>query len=329
MKRAQVGAVVVVAVLVAVFWNDWSQPSVQVIAPSHKEFMPTGDLASSNIKDSIAERLQQLRTFRGASQDGALRTDHRNNLVVDMQLRHWIDFHLTAQGELSLDEIVELMHLQIQQLPEPGQRQAFKILSDYLGYLGQVGVYDEEMAKRLLKSGVSEVEARILWQQRLRREWLEPHVVEAFFAGDEDIDLYTLEQQKLRHAGANQDELAALEITLPEPIRVMRKESRQLLTMATAERELKEQGATDVAIQNWRIQEYGAEAAERLAVLDKKHNDWQQRLQLYQQYQQSPALEHLEEADKQKLLHVYQKKHFSLNEQKRLQAALQLLANES
>lgn len=324
MKRLVVfslGAMVLVGV--AFFF---SQPPTVVVSPSSDgEAYPESSSYQTSTA-SIAEiELQELQTFKGAVVDGALRTDHRGNLVIDMQLRHWIDFHLTAMGEISLAEIKLVMQQQMRELPQPGQQQALDLLDAYMGYLAALDDYEFEEVRRLVEPQASDVEARFRWQQRLRREWLEPLVVEAFFAGEESIDEYTLAAQRLRKDGASAEELAALETTLPEPIREMRAQSRQVISMGENESSMKEQGASTEEIQQWRIQEYGVEAAERLAKMDKRQSQWQQRLRGYQRYQQELTEKNLPTSEQDKLLKNYQSRHFDQSERKRLNAAISLL----
>ncbi len=267
-------------------------------------------------------------TFRGASVDGYLRTDHRGQLVVDIQLRHWMDFYLSAQGEVMLDDLLRTMRSQIAGLPEPGQSQALKIMDEYLGYLAALADYDREAEKRIGQSGIDELSARVAWQQRLRREWLEPDVVEAFFHADEVMDNYTLARQQLRAQGADEAQLAALDSSLPQELQRMRAQSQQVLTLQQQEQQLRQQGASVAAVQQWREQQYGKEAAERLARTDLQQQQWQQRLKDYQQYRDSLALQGLDNQDREMLLRTYRSRHFSETEQKRLNAALTLLAGE-
>src|SRR5690554_2220183 len=182
-----------------------------------------------------------------------------------------------------------------------------------------------EVARGLVEPRMSDMEARFRWQQRLRREGLEPLVVEAFFAGEESIDEYTLAAQRLRRDGASDAELAALETTLPEPVREMRAESRRVIEMGKNESSMKEQGASTEEIQQWRIQEDGVEAAERLAKMDKRQSQWQQRLRGYQRYQQELTEKNLPTSEQDKLLKNYQSRHFDQSERKRLNAAISLL----
>lgn len=324
MKRLVVFSLVAMTVAALIYF--FAQSPTVVVSSSSEGRISTGT-SSNQARMASTEQidLQQLQTFRGAAVDGALRTDHRGNLVIDMQLRHWIDFHLTAMGEISLAEIKLVMQQQMRELPQPGQQQALDLLDAYMGYLAALDDYELEEARRLVEPQVSDVEARFRWQQRLRREWLEPLVVEAFFAGEESIDEYTLAAQRLRKDGASAEELAALEATLPEPIREMRAQSRQVISMGENESSMKEQGASTEEIQQWRIQEYGVEAAERLAKMDKRQSQWQQRLRGYQRYQQELTEKNLPTSEQDKLLKNYQSRHFDQSERKRLNAAISLL----
>lgn len=271
--------------------------------------------------------LSSLNTFQGASVDGALRTDHKGQLIIDSALRHWIDFHLSAQGERSLAEITAYMQEKMQALAAPGNLQALALLEAYLGYLQALSAYDLTEARRLVQADISDIEARVIWQQRLRRQWLSDEVVQAFFSMDESIDLYTLEKQKLLVQQANEHEIAALEETLPKEVRAMRKQSRQIIQMLESENELLQQGASEQTLHQWRTTQYGEVAAQRLAEMDKAQAAWQQRLKDYRSYQQSPALQGISDENRGQLLLFYKKKHFSSTEQKRLEAALSLLDN--
>ena len=73
-----------------------------------------------------------------------------------------------------------------------------------------------------------------------------------------------------------------------------------------------------------RARQYGEAAAQRLAQLDSRQQQWQQRLRAYQQFEQSLASEQTAEA-RERQLQSYRQTNFSAAEQRRLTAALQLL----
>ena len=82
------------------------------------------------------------------------------------------------------------MQEQMRKLPEPAQHEALSLLDAYLGYLDALAHYDAKEAKSVTGANLSDVEARVLWQQRLRRQWLSRKWWLPF-TGDEDIDLYS------------------------------------------------------------------------------------------------------------------------------------------
>lgn len=269
-----------------------------------------------------------LKTFRGAAVDGALRTNHKGELVVDLQLRYWIDYYLSARGEVPLEDILAAMHAEMEKLPQPGQSQAIDLLEDYIGYLAALGEYDEETQKRISGGDLDSLSARLDWQERLRREWMQPHVVDAFFTADESIDRYTLNRIRLQQQGADEATLAAAEAELPEEIRQLRERAERVATMNKTESQMLSEGASKAEVQAWRVQEFGHEAAERLAQADARRDEWHSRLQAYQNYEKSLADKGLGESDRQRLLETYQQRNFSAAEIKRLPAALSLLASE-
>src|SRR5690606_3146152 len=84
----------------------WEKPQVTVAdAPAMLQSQPVAANVSSAAVTPVAPDYSALHTIRGAAVDGQLRTDFKGRLVIDMQLRHRIDFHLSAQGEVPLDEI--------------------------------------------------------------------------------------------------------------------------------------------------------------------------------------------------------------------------------
>lgn len=327
------GAVLITSLAVAIWIGGyWSRPEVQIGDSSAA--VPPAAATDSTVQNlpqpaaGSALQPQQLKTFRGAQTDGMLRTNLHGELMIDMPLRRWLDFYLSAQGEVALETLVAAMHAEMDKLPQPGRDQAVNLLEDYLGYLAALAQYDSESQKRIASGSLDDLVARTQWQQRLRRQWLEPAVVEAFFSRDEALDNYSLARYRLMKQGASAEELAALEDNLPEDVQQMRQSSRAIIRLREQESTLQQTGAGEAEIQTWRTQEFGAEAAQRLAQVDTRQAEWHQRLQAYKTYVDSLALNGLSESDRERLLNTYRQRHFSADEIKRLPAALALLAAE-
>ncbi|WP_430461266.1 lipase secretion chaperone [Thalassolituus sp. LLYu03] len=326
------GALLLTVLAIAIWVAGWlSEPSVAVMT-SDTALPPAGPVPAGSVSEGQAAQtrldLTELRTFRGATVDGSLRTHVNGELIVDMGLRRWLDFYLSAQGEVPLADLVAAMHQEMERLPQPGQNQAIDLLEDYLGYLTALGQYDEDAQRRLSGADFDAMAARLDWQKRLRREWLQPDVVLAFFNDDEALDDYTLQRIQLTRQGASNAELAALEDTLPPSLRQLREGARTLDTLRNEEQSIRAAGGGDADVQAWRVQKFGAEAAGRLAEADQRQQAWHQRLREYQQYSESLALKGLGETERNQLLEAYRQRHFSEAEIKRLPAALKLLASE-
>ena len=279
------------------------------------------------LPEDIQQRLLNIRTYRGADVDGALRTLPDGSLLVTLELRRWFDFHLSAQGEVPLNDIIEMMQSQILLLEQPARTQANDLLQAYLGYLAELQNYDEEQQKRVTEGTTLDMIERTRWQQRLRGEWFEPQVVDAFFAGDTFMDNYTIERLQAQRRGAAAEELQQLESKLPPELQEMRRQTRLVTNLRAEESRLRSDGADEQQIHDWRAQQFGEQTAQRLQQADERHKQWLQRLQQYLDYQNSLPVQGLDADDRQQLLQTYQQKHFTSVERKRLPAALALLNN--
>ncbi|ASP38306.1 hypothetical protein CHH28_06250 [Bacterioplanes sanyensis] len=268
------------------------------------------------------DQVLALNTYRGAQMDGALKLHSDQSLVIDRDLRHWIDFHLAALGEASLGQMTELMEQQIAALPQPARGQALRLVQRYLQYRAALADFDRVAQRRQTQEATSlEVLAeRLDWQQRLRRQYFDGKTVAAFFADDELLDRYQL--QRLQLADKN-----AVTATLPDDLITLREQTRLLQSHQQQEHTLREEGASDQQLQQWRTEQYGEVAAQRLQQLDQQQAQWRQRVSAYQAYQNSLIEQALDEQQRAALLQQYRLRHFSSVEQKRLPAALALLSD--
>lgn len=274
-----------------------------------------------------------LKTFRGATVDGALQVDADGELVINLALRQWLDFHLSAQGEVPLSQILTLMQKKIQQLPMPGREQAALLLMQYVGYLDALKYYDAEQQKRITLAQSDDIFARMRWQQRLRKEWLSAEVVNAFFAADEAMDNHTIAKLQAYQSEADQETLQSLDQQLPEALQQMKRQTRSVVELNQTEQQLTEKGASSEEVHLWRQQRFGQEAATRLAMVDKRQAAWQQKVKRYQRYQRELEAGTAESGGLDtETLHVllrdYRNQHFTANERKRLNAAMMMLSDK-
>jgi lipase chaperone LimK len=280
-----------------------------------------------------SEILLKLNMFKLASVDGDITADENGQLVINRNLRHWIDFYLSAIGELSLVEIQQLMDQQIGLLPMPARQQAEKLLAEYLAYKEALASYENQLKQWVSTNHIENLQQRHDWQKRLRRQILSTETVEAFWKLDELIDDYALEQLVINDSDMKDEEklyqLQKLDEALPAELKDFRRDLYIASTLQEKVSLSREQGGSDEAVRQLRIEEVGLEAADRLEALEAKQNLWQQRIENYaDEVKAVAAIEGLTEQDKNERISLYQQEHFNSKEQLRLGTALNLLRNQ-
>lgn len=306
-------------------------PQVTVQSQQPLDLAPLHE--ASGLADGIGQHApdwRQLKTFRATSVDGVLATNEFNNLIIDRQLRYWLDFYLSALGEVSLTEIKQMMLAEIAKLPQPGRDQALQLLTRYLNYKEQLANYDG-MAESF-SADLDGMAARHQWQKRQRREWFQPETVEAFWHMDEAVDDLALNKLLVRNSELSEEQreqaIKQLEQDMPEDWQALRHQAllaSDLENQVEAMRRSSEFSESDV--RDYRLQTVGPEATARLENLDKQQQQWQQRIiSLIAEEQRIQGLQGLGDIEKQNLLETYQQQHFSAAERLRLDAAKQLLS---
>lgn len=125
-------------------------------------------------------------------------------------------------------------------------------------------------------------------RQKLRLQHFDGDEYEALFGQQQLLDQALLARLEIeRNTALSAEEkrkaLAETEAQLPAPLRAQRSESVAHVGAAQQTAAFNAQGADDATRFAQRSATYGAEAAERLARLDREERDWNARLDQYQQ----------------------------------------------
>ena len=285
-------------------------------------------------KQLTSADIMQLRTFRFASVDGQLLQDADGNLIVNRDLRHWIDFYLSATGELSLEQIIAVMQQEISLLESPGKEQALALLENYIGYKTALAEYDQREALSMTEvTSMEQVGERLDWQKRLRREWLDDDTVQEFFQLDEIVDDFAYQKLAIHTSELSADEKAQqtqqLEQELPAELIQFKKQIALSKDLMLKEQQLIKEGRAD-EIAQLRSETVSPEAVERLETVDQQHENWRSRVMNYSAHiNEVESMEGVSVEYKQQLIQDYQAQHFGEREKLRLPAAVQLLQAEN
>jgi len=267
--------------------------------------------------------------------DGQLEVDAEGNLIVTGQVKNLFDYFLMTLGEENLDEILARINAHLSsELQEPALSQAKSILVQYLDYKNNMVTLNQSYTDQagLLGGEFEMLQHQLNMQTRLRREVMEPEVVQAFFEFDEIYDQWSLDRLKIGSDNTlSLDErkqiLDQMEQELPEEMRALQEgkfqpqEFRQLQNSQTFSNEEEKYAFYQ--------QQFGDDTAHRLQSLDNRRQQWQARLDDY--FVQKNAIlsvEGLDQSDRDTAVRDLKEASFSDNEQRRLIALEGMIESE-
>ncbi|NLB99887.1 MAG: lipase secretion chaperone [Pseudomonas formosensis] len=264
---------------------------------------------------------QEPTSLRGTEVDGELLVDARGNLVLTSQVRHLFDYFLSLIGEESSQQARQRIrdHLTAQ-LEEPARSQALELLETYLDY--QYQLVDLE-ARFPVAERLEDLLAREQAVQQLRARLFSREAHEAFFAGEEIYNNFTLERLTIQQDPSLSDREKGLAI---EALRENLPEEMQQLLVPQIHNDLREQtlalraaGADEGRIRQLRMGMLGPEATERLEELDRSRAEWRERVAAFQQERERILSQPgLAESDRRAAVNALLEEQFTANERLRL-----------
>ena len=276
---------------------------------------PGARTASSPVPDPLPA------SVRGTDVDGQLEVDSRGNLVVTSQVRHLFDYFLGLIGEESAATSKQRIRTYLaSQLEQPALGQAHALLDSYLDYQRQVAELESRFP---VTETLDDLLAREQAVQRLRASLFDREAHEAFFAGEEIYNNFTLErlaiqQDDFMNGQQKAEAIEALRESLPE-------EMQQLLVpqiqndLRDQTLALREAGANEDAIRELRMGMLGPEATGRLEELDLRRAEWRQRVEAFNRERESLLAEPgMADSDRQAAVNALLQEQFTETERLRL-----------
>lgn len=272
--------------------------------------------------------LEQLpASLQGVSVDGEILIDQNRQLVITRGLRSLFDFFLSANSEEPVSQLRQRIMAYIRhRTPEPAAGQAIALLDRYLAYLTAATQIRTAGGRQAEQLDLKAVELQKQQEQGLRRQYLDAATIAAFFGDEDAYDQYTLQALAIERDSTINPEQKAIRIQqlqqqLPADLQQTLTRNQNFIALQEQTALLRQQGASPETIQALRTRLVGAEAAQRLAVLDQQRAQLQQRVSQYlfqrQQIMGNPALS---DAQRQQQIMQLQQQQFSPAEQLRLPA---------
>ncbi|MGB0943726.1 MAG: lipase secretion chaperone [Marinomonas sp.] len=249
-------------------------------------------------------------SLRGTSIAGSYPIDAEGHLLPHISIKHRFDYFMTLLGELSYEQLIELIKEDIKlSLEEPALSEALSLLENYQAYKYALKTLDDEFSNYQvsLSDKTAIINRQIsLYQEidKLRYEYFELDYRLAFFAQD-----IADEQALIANLQGNDKN---------------REEDKTKLTglINTLELTSKETGESLFDLQ---VKEFGVEAAQRLANVRESRNELNTRVKEYLKQKEGILNSGLSTQDQSLELKYLIESSFSLSEQKRLNALVAML----
>lgn len=290
---------------------------------------------STAIQATASKAIEPLKSlpasFSGTSVDGIFRLDADGNLLISEDIRRIFDYFLAAVGEEPLRASVERLRAYITaQLPANAREQALVLLNQYLDYKRELVLLERDLPQMANLDALRQREAAV---QALRARIFDSETQQAFFAREEAYNQFTLQRLAILHDSQLDDAGKAAAV---DQLRNSLPAEMQDAVLPQLQNELRQQtaqlqasGAKPEQIRQLRQQLVGAEATQRLEVLDQQRQTWKKRIAQYRI--DKAAIENnpgMSASDKRVAITQLATENFDERERLRLEAAEQLAAQE-
>ncbi len=312
-RRVCMGALILLGVGGALWHFTADKPTSAHRTSAHRAPAPNGGVFTKtghSTQSSANERVLRFRTLKeyeavskygrlpnsltGVNVNWNIAANTNGKLILSTDLAALFEFFLSTHTEeglaTSLGRIEEYLR---GLLPDAAATEALDILRAYLAY--KQGLTRFEPPKERIFTGnqnadlistVADVKAAMNQRMAARRQYLGSEVAEVFFKADEAYDAYTIKRLEADtntslSAAERESLIAQAEQLLPEEKRARVQQERKEAELNTRIEALRAQGGNEEAIRQLRTEQYGAQEANRLAVVDQDQAAWMQRLQNY------------------------------------------------
>jgi lipase chaperone LimK len=232
-----------------------------------------------------------VRSMQGTQPDGDLLarqpgTGSAAGALAYGELRRLFDYYLSAVGEQPLEVIVAQIRSDLNSRLPPAQAQkAQRLLGLYLEFKRELVELDAK--PELAGNGVAAIRKRMLALQDLRARYFSSDEVQGMFGFEDAYDMDAIARLEVSQnpaltAQEKKQQLAALDASMPDALRREREASHGVVWVEQQVAEMRAKGASDDDIYRMRAKAFDAQAAARLADVDREEAAWKARIARYQ-----------------------------------------------
>jgi lipase chaperone LimK len=224
-------------------------------------------------------------SLRGTRPDGAVHVAQDDSVVADAQLIELFDYFLSTVGEKSPDAVRAEIERELDRTLWPlAAASAKRVLARYVAYR-------QAMAALETDAGLSGLDAaalkrRLAALRGLRAQYFSQREIAAIFGHEDAANADALARMEIREdrtltAQQKRQRLAALDAGLPADVRAVREAPLKIVRVQEEAERLRASGAGEDEVYRLRAEAFGADAAGRLADVDRAEAEWKRRIDAY------------------------------------------------
>lgn len=268
-------------------------PAASAAAKAPLSVAPSPHLVTTKPDVSTVKAPTSLPGLQDTEVDGELRADSAGNLQLNLALRDYLDYFLSAADQAGLETVVEAMLADARgRLPEPALGQFIGLLGDYMDYKrASLELLQQPLSAAQQSTPADQLQAlQRAFEQlaQLRRAHFSSAAAEALFGAEEAYGRYTLDNLALMARDDLTEQAKALaqerlRAQLPEAMRASEERQAQAQALQAQTEKLWQEGASEEQVRQFLTLTYDPPTVERLLNEQRNERAWQQRYAAYQQ----------------------------------------------
>ena len=216
--------------------------------------------SGNNVHEDSIQFPNFVKTYQGTEPDGAIHLDEKGNVIIDKDMKRFFDYYLSAIGELPLDQMRKFLKQFAEKELNPDQlQQLLDYFDQYHNYLTKADIFSRSLIDNL------SLQEKMNLLSKFRADSLGKEMAKAFFAEEHDyIEFVMTEKNSDEFTGKQQDWLQA------------ENQATEFQDVVIENRELNNiENIDSLEVNQYRVEKYGQEAADRLSQLDQQRAQWQ------------------------------------------------------
>lgn len=224
-------------------------------------------------------------SLQGTRPDGAVHVAPDDSVVADARLVELFDYYLSTVGEKSPSEVRAEIERELDRTLRPAAAAAAKrVLTRYIAYRQALAGLGAD--RGLAGQDAAALKRRLDALRGLRAQYFSQREIAAIFGREDAANAQALARMEIRDdrtldAQQKRARLAALDAGLPADVRAAREAPLKIVRVQEEAERLRAGGAGEDDVFRLRAEAFGADAAQRLADVDRDEAAWKRRIDAY------------------------------------------------